>query len=125
MNRYSARYTAESLDLVEQKTYNIFIHIYLEVNITAEHQKMASGRMRRQQMNRRRKSLFKKAAKYYRDFEADVFLVVRTKPAGKVFLLDTSPDSNLPLSKSELVSALSNLYIPLSNVGRMAITQSL
>jgi hypothetical protein len=87
---------------------------------------MASKRTRGQQMNRRRKSLFKKAAEYYRDFDADVFLVVRTKPAGKVFLLDTSPDSNMPLSKTELVSAIPKLYYTVvSNVNRMAITQSL
>jgi hypothetical protein len=73
---------------------------------------MSSQRTRRQQLNRRRKSLFKKAAEYHRDFEADVFLVVRIKPAGKVFLLDTSPDSNPPLSKTEFVSEVSNSLIP-------------
>jgi hypothetical protein len=58
-----------------------------------------------QKARRRRKCLFKKATDYSSECDADVYLVLRMKESGKIFVL-ASNTNDWPLSQNELVSSL-------------------
>lgn len=49
-----------------------------------------STRAKTQQRHRRKKGLFKKAAEFSLECEADVFLAVRIHKTGQIYVLDSS-----------------------------------
>ncbi|KAL4936304.1 hypothetical protein BDV06DRAFT_205293 [Aspergillus oleicola] len=64
-----------------------------------------SARAKTQQRHRRKRGLFKKAAEFSLECESDVFLAVRIRKSGQIYILDSS-------SRKELSDALSNLVRP-------------
>ncbi|PYH50484.1 uncharacterized protein BO96DRAFT_405955 [Aspergillus niger CBS 101883] len=66
-----------------------------------------TARAKTQQRQRRRKTLFKKAAEFCLECESDVFVAVRIRKTGQLYLLDSS-------SPSQWIATLSNLasYYP-------------
>ncbi|KAL4891356.1 hypothetical protein BDV59DRAFT_182310 [Aspergillus ambiguus] len=61
-----------------------------------------SARAKTQQRHRRKKGLFKKAAEFSLECEADVLLAVRIHRTGQIYILNSS-------SRKEMLDALSNL----------------
>jgi hypothetical protein len=63
-----------------------------------------SARAKTQQQNRRKKSLFKKAKEFVLECDSDVFLVVRVRKNGQIYILDSS-------SQNQWLKDLSNLVL--------------
>ncbi|RAK94826.1 uncharacterized protein BO80DRAFT_450760 [Aspergillus ibericus CBS 121593] len=66
-----------------------------------------TARAKSQQRQRRKKSLFKKAAEFSLECDSDVFVAVRIRKTGQIYYLDSS-------SLSQWINTLSNLesYYP-------------
>lgn len=61
-----------------------------------------SARAKNQQRNRRKRSLFKKAKEFVHECESDVFLVVRVRKNGQMYIFDLS-------TRDQWIKDLSNL----------------
>lgn len=61
-----------------------------------------SARAKNQQRNRRKRSLFKKAKEFVHECESDVFLVVRVRKNGQMYIFDSS-------TREQWIKDLSNL----------------
>lgn len=58
--------------------------------------KQDSPRARAQKVRRRRKGLFKKAAEYSINCESDVFVAVRNRQSGQLYIFESSKKKWLP-----------------------------
>jgi hypothetical protein len=67
-----------------------------------------SARAKNQQRNRRKRSLFKKAKEFVRECESDVFLVVRVRKNGQMYIFDSSTRNQWLKDLSNLVPYFNN-----------------
>lgn len=65
-----------------------------------------SQRAIRQQRDRRKESLFKKAYEYSLECDADVYVGIRIKKNGQIFAFNSGLTRQWPLSKAQMVSLL-------------------
>lgn len=64
--------------------------------------RLQTARAKAQQRHRRKRGLFKKAAEFCHECESDVFVAVRVRKTGQMYILDSS-------SRDQWLSTLSDL----------------
>ena len=62
-----------------------------------------SGRAKRQQQDRRKESLFKKAYGYSLECDADVYISIKIRKNGQVFTFNSDSTREWPLSEAQIV----------------------
>ncbi|KAJ5982687.1 hypothetical protein N7451_012787 [Penicillium sp. IBT 35674x] len=62
-----------------------------------------SPRAKAQQRNRRKQSLFKKAKEFVSECESDIFVAVRVRQTGQIYILDSSTNDQWRKDLSNLV----------------------
>ena len=60
-------------------------------------------RAKRQQRDRRKENLFKKAYEYSLECDADVYVSIRIKKQGRVFTFNSDSTRQWPLSEAQMV----------------------
>lgn len=67
-----------------------------------------TARAKAQQRHRRKRGLFKKAAEFCLECKSDVFVAVRVRKTGQMYMLDSS-------SRSQWLNIMSNLVYPIKS----------
>lgn len=62
-----------------------------------------SSRAKAQQRNRRKQSIFKKAKEFAFECESDIFVAVRVRQTGQIYILDSSTNDQWRKDLSNLV----------------------
>jgi len=65
--------------------------------------RLDSQRAKRQQQDRRKESLFKKAYEYSLEYDADVYISIRIKRNGKIFTFNSDLTQEWPVSEAQMV----------------------
>ena len=70
-----------------------------------------SARARAQQRTRRKRSLFKKAKEFVLECESDVFVAVRVRASGQMYIFDSSTEWSKCLAQLVQYSATASLSV--------------
>lgn len=69
-------------------------------------------RVEAQQRRKRRKMIFKMAAKYSIDFQSDIFVILRIKKDSQIYLFNSTQTDNWPPSPAEFGTHTQNSLTP-------------
>lgn len=80
-----------------------------------------TARAKAQQRQRRKRGLFKKAAEFCYECESDVFVAVRIRKTGQIYIFNSSPQSQWLNILPDLVCSIKVLFYPSTDFDRRRI----